>query len=249
MRIQVASDLHLEFEKNLKFRMNPANRDVLVLAGDVHLDDAAERFISRELRYSPVVYIAGNHEFYHGNKPEVMERLKDMAARYEDLYFLDGESVVIGDVTFVGGTLWTNFNGNDFHAKEACARGMNDYYIIGNGDRPWTPDDAYAEHVSTLAKFDAALKARYTDKVVVASHMAPHLRSLDGRYERATTNPSYASDLSSFIDQHQPNLWCHGHVHCSKDYFLGETNVVCNPRGYVGYEVNSAFEDDLIVEI
>ena len=131
-------------------------------------------------------------------------------------------------------------------AKEAARRGMSDYYVISNGDKPWHPDDAYLEHVDTRVKFAEAISMRTTDKVVVVSHMAPHFESLEGRYKGSDLDDAYASDLSDFIYEHQPQLWCHGHVHASKDYMVGNTNVVCNPRGYVGYEVNRMFEDDLI---
>ena len=50
-------------------------------------------------------------------------------------------------------------------------------------------------------------------------------------------NGGYSSDLSQFIlDNPQIKLWTHGHTHETFDYVIGETRIVCNPRGYIGYE-------------
>ena len=53
-------------------------------------------------------------------------------------------------------------------------------------------------------------------------------------------NGAFHSDLSSFImDRPQIKLWTHGHMHNVSDYMIGEIRVVCNPRGYIGYESNA----------
>jgi hypothetical protein len=50
-------------------------------------------------------------------------------------------------------------------------------------------------------------------------------------------NGAFHSDLSDFIlDRPHIKLWTHGHMHNTSDYLVGNTRVVCNPRGYVKYE-------------
>jgi hypothetical protein len=50
-------------------------------------------------------------------------------------------------------------------------------------------------------------------------------------------NGGYHSDLSEFILDHpEIVLWTHGHTHELFDYTIGDTRIVCNPRGYIGYE-------------
>jgi hypothetical protein len=34
----------------------------------------------------------------------------------------------------------------------------------------------------------------------------------------------------------QIKVWTHGHTHETFDYMVGTTRIVCNPRGYDGYE-------------
>ena len=44
---------------------------------------------------------------------------------------------------------------------------------------------------------------------------------------------AYASDLSSILKgEHAPDIWIHGHVHASRDYRVGRTRVLANPRGH-----------------
>ena len=65
-------------------------------------------------------------------------------------------------------------------------------------------------------------------------------------------NGGYHSDLSKFIlDNPQILLWTHGHTHEVLDYKLGETRIVCNPRGYEGdtYSENTGWDPNLILEI
>jgi hypothetical protein len=50
-------------------------------------------------------------------------------------------------------------------------------------------------------------------------------------------NGGYSSDLEQFIlDYPQIKVWTHGHTHDTFDYMIGQCRVICNPRGYVGYE-------------
>ena len=65
--------------------------------------------------------------------------------------------------------------------------------------------------------------------------------SVKPRYEHDYhMNGAYRSNLEDFIvARPQIKLWIHGHTHHEFDYMVGDTRVVCNPRGYVGYERDS----------
>ena len=75
-------------------------------------------------------------------------------------------------------------------------------------------------------------------------------QSIDkSRYGDVPLNFCYYTELTEFILDRAPALWLHGHVHSSFDYMIGDTRVVCNPRGYVGNEVNPNFDPELVVEV
>ena len=74
MKIQYASDLHLEFKQNSKYLIdNPLKDtgDILILAGDIHVIGKDE-FMQEPFwdwaskNYKQVIVAYGNHEFYNG---------------------------------------------------------------------------------------------------------------------------------------------------------------------------------------
>lgn len=266
MKIAYCSDLHLEFgDLVLK---NGGGADVLVLAGDVLVAEDLHRHEAVTSPYAPpskrwvnaqryrdfirrvssefpeVVVIAGNHEFYDGHWPGHINVLVDEYSRYPNVRFLEHTSVQLGDVVFLGGTLWTDMNRGNPVTMQAAADGMNDFSVIRNdlkGYKKLRPQDLVQNHKRLLSYFKAVID-NYppTSKFVVVSHHAPtsgsvHPNYLTGPY--SAVNGAYYSDLSEFIlDRPQIRLWVHGHTHHSWDYLVGTTRVVCNPRGYHGYE-------------
>src|SRR5690606_12761730 len=68
VKIWAVSDLHREFERFRDDVPRPyPEHDVVVLAGDIDQPPAyGMRWIRETFGNSPVVYVAGNHEFYGG---------------------------------------------------------------------------------------------------------------------------------------------------------------------------------------
>jgi hypothetical protein len=63
-------------------------------------------------------------------------------------------------------------------------------------------------------------------------------------------NGCYHSSLEEFIlDRPQIKLWTHGHTHYAFDYVIGDTRIVCNPRGYEGYEPDGGWDKTKFIEI
>ena len=59
---------------------------------------------------------------------------------------------------------------------------------------------------------------------------------------------AYASNLEDVILEHQPLYWIHGHIHTLTRYTIGNTEIICNPHGYLNEKYNG-YEKDLIIEI
>jgi Icc-related predicted phosphoesterase len=148
MKIAIASDVHLEFgDLILK---NEENADVLILSGDICVaadfrkSDAygiigkgkSERytdFFSRcAFEFPKVIYIAGNHEHYHGDYAETFTILRNFLGHIQNLHILDKENVTIDGVTFICGTLWTDMNAQDPVTLSHIRGMMNDFRIIEN---------------------------------------------------------------------------------------------------------------------
>jgi predicted phosphodiesterase len=269
MKIALASDLHLEFgDINLK---NEENAEVLILSGDImiaqdlhdhpHMDynpytsgalaDLGRRqqtalrfrdFLKRcSFQFPHVIYVAGNHEFYHGKFVGSLQDLRDECGKYPNVYFMEDDMRKIGDITFIGSTLWTDMNKGDPLTLHAVADMMNDYRIIrhdGHGYSKLRPAHTAARHRRSVEYIRTVIEGLFDEKFVVVGHMSPSKMSTHPKYQNDTLmNGAYSSDLSEFILDHpQIKLWTHGHTHHRFDYMIGSTRIVCNPRGYEGYE-------------
>ena len=278
MKIAVASDLHLEFG-DLEIT-NDNQADVLILSGDIcvaadldmrdrrqtELGFARRRsemfheFFERcAANFPHVIYIMGNHEYYHSDFATALDDVRKRLAHLPNLYILEREIKVIDDVTFIGGTLWTDMNNSDPLTLYHMRTMMNDFRVIQNSAVPvhfrtqegdfktrtakFSPDDAVTEHVKMKEYIQVvtAMLGENPNKYVVVGHHAPSRRSTHEMYAHDTImNGGYSSDMDQFIeDRPQIKLWTHGHTHHVFDYVIGETRVVCNPRGYAGYEARA----------
>ena len=83
---------------------------------------------------------------------------------------------------------------------------------------------------------------------MVITHHLPHAMSVHAKYAGDPLNPAFASDLSALVRQ-PVQLWIHGHTHESMDYQIDGTRVVCNPRGYLPQQPNTAFDPGLVVTL
>ena len=67
------------------------------------------------------------------------------------------------------------------------------------------------------------------------------------RGSRETFSALPTPQTSGLIEERQPALWVHGHTHDSCDYRVGNTRVICNPRGYENE--NGAFDPGQAVRV
>ena len=284
MKIKLVSDLHLEFSDiNIQ---NDQDYDVLILGGDicvaqdmhdhpemdygmysnVNLEDLGRRqrkalafrdFFKRcSFQFPHVIYIMGNHEFYHGKFYAAIDYMREELAKFPNIYMLEQDMKTIDDVVFVGGTLWTNMNKRDPLTMHAIEGMMNDFRIIRNDYRSYAPMsalDVAIRHDKTLAYIKHIVTEHKDKKCVVVGHHSPSFQSCHPMYGNDTLmNGGYHSDLSEFIMDHpQIKLWTHGHTHHPFDYMIGETRIVCNPRGYEndGYSEDTGWDPTKILEV
>jgi predicted phosphohydrolase len=244
--LRIMSDLHLEFGP---LQLDPIGEDVLILAGDI---DVGVKSAIAAREYSdrtgiPVILIAGNHEYYHGNIPTVNHDIRYALANAR-VYFLNDSFVGIGGITILGSTLWTDYdlNGHRLLAMLSAARTMNDHRLIAD----FTPSTASFAHIASRTFLRTYLPRPPGTKTVVVTHHAPSPRSSNPKYaDDPLMNACYASDLEPLVASSNAALWVHGHVHTSFDYTLGNTRVVCNPRGYYPRDLNPDFDPDLLIEV
>jgi Icc-related predicted phosphoesterase len=260
MRLQLFSDLHFEhfrrgYDALGNISVHP-QADVVVLAGDIDSGESALRRAAALVQAcgKPVVWVAGNHEFYGDDYLRLMDTYR--ASQSDGVYFLQDQCVEIDGVRFCGCVLWTDFrlyegSGRLPAVEDALRVGnrvLNDFRVIRYGGLPFTAEQSLAVHAASRAWLETMLDLPFPGKTVVITHHAPHPRSIHPRfsYGRAAVlaspqplpgeNPAwpgnvcFASDLTPLVEK--TDLWLHGHIHDSMDYQVGRCRIVANPRGY-----------------
>jgi len=260
MKIKIVSDLHLEFY-GLTLPNNGA--DVLVLSGDIAVANGRtpdrvyrEFFEQIQSDYKHIVYIMGNHEHYSGNILTTTSILRDFLKDYPKVTLLDNEWIDIDGVAFVGTTLWSDINQRNPLSMIAVKDLMNDFHVVHYGDVKYLPEQWIQNHIIALNLVRSTvdnLKDQY-ESIVICGHHAPSRQSIHENYKHEFHgNGCYASDLDNIIHDFPKNvkLWTHGHVHNNFDYHIGNTRIICNPRGYCNkyQQENKNFDPNLIIEI
>ena len=246
MKIQIASDLHLE-----QWRLNlpdPArhfasdeSRDLLILAGDI-MDSRTEYglpFIRRELDISPVIYVPGNHEYYYASKQKVDDWWRTSARYHTELHYLNDETVDIGGLRFYGAEWCSDFWGQPpihFHMA------VHDFRYTWD----W---DTYA-HLEEHKRITASIEALAGKVDVVITHFPPTLEAIDQElYAGDKNNPYFINDAEPLVQYVGAKLWVSGHTHSPFDYRVGQTRVIGNPRGYPGEDPRPGFSVMKTVEV
>lgn len=261
MKIHLISDVHNEID--IVNTPMPEGTDVVVLAGDIHAGVAGVEWAQNNYGTEvPIVYVCGNHEFYHHDLSVVEEMAE--AAEGTNVRFLDNSSVVIDGVRFIGSTLWTSFDDwSDVMKIQFFQKNLNDYNYI---KAPWFFDDSpsraeqandidqsfnmtefdenncrlipvitYLLHKEAVSYLTKALDEPFDGKTVVVTHHAPSYQSV-GYYKQAYED-AYATSLEHLICNHKPaiDVWFHGHLHKPVHYWIDGVPIVSNPRDYPMY--------------
>jgi len=273
MRVSVMSDLHLDFAdltlpggdvlilsgdicEAKRMKPDMYNRDMVLLEHERkdQRPDRFNRFFEEECaKYREVFMVMGNHEHYGFQYQKTYNHIKEQLPT--NVHLLENECRELDGVLFIGATLWTDMNRGDeltlFHMKSM----MNDYRQITmfneakNAYHRLQPERTMADHHRSRAYIRQILEENRANgknlPVVVITHHAPSKASTKPRYLNDTImNGAYSSDLSEMIlDNPEIRVWTHGHTHDVFDYMIGETRIICNPRGYKGYEECAEYFD------
>lgn len=265
MQISYMSDLHLEFGdlelpggdililagdvaelRSIEETYDPAFAS---LGSDItrygRPDRARRFFVEETAKYRQVFYVMGNHEHYHAEFLSTEQRLR--AIMPDNVRLMELDDVVIDGVRFLGCSLWTDLNGDD-PSTAAVLRGlMNDYRVVkyhNPANNAWhrlTPDITRGVHRASVNWLKDRLREQPHTPTVVITHHAPSFQSIGSKHKHdRLMSGGYASDLQDLIlENPQIRYWVHGHTHNFCDYQVGTTTVLCNPRGYQGYELET----------
>lgn len=253
MKIKVLSDLHLEWGDFGYFYKNHGE-DLVILGGDIYTKRNHYKLLKQIPKSVKIVMVAGNHEFYQGNFDNTLKYLRDLENEFENFNFLHNSSVKIEDVNFYGGMMCTDFNlwNNQPLAEIHALYGINDFGLISIDDdytgrtRSWYVTDHKEQHEVFKYGLKGWLRKTEGEKRVVISHFVPTEQAIGAQYKHSNLNPYFAANVEHLMGWE--GVWCFGHTHNSYRGKIGDTNLICNPKGTSKY-INEEFNEELIFEI
>jgi hypothetical protein len=263
IRIAVLSDLHLDIRRRQLLRsaaseaealaaydaltegarQSADGADIVVLAGDIAAGIGGIEWAAATFDDRPVLYVAGNHEFYRYEHRDLLARLHEAAASTPHVRFLEQTEIELSlrgrALRFLGCTAWTDYRlYGEAMAGEAMRRAealMYDHQRISFDGHRFRAEDAHGLHRQAIEWLGERM-AGPRDTIVITHH-APSPASVEPRFQGDSLSPAFATDVTAMIERHAPPLWIHGHTHHNVDYHLGITRIVTHQWGYPGEDV------------
>jgi len=222
------SDLHLEFEdRGLELLEKCPEADILVLPGDVGnattcLKDIKNFLIAAKEKYSDVIFVAGNHEFYGSNydRIKVIDNLRKISEETKT-HFLHRESKIVQNIEFIGTTLWSLIDKIAYSSmndsRQGVFRSQTEYVI---------------EFVDDYRFLQKSLQTNGSYPRVVITHHLPSSRLIHKRFWDHPANSGFYTNILDDLNMHGVNYWFCGHTHEYADYKYGDSKLIVNPVGY-----------------
>ena len=242
MRINYFSDVHLEFGEQ---SLPNTDADIVVAAGDIGVFNQGLTWLKSIDK--PVIYVAGNHEFYGSEYHQVMAMLRQQCAG-SNIHFLDKDEFVFQGVRFLGCTLWSDLLIEGEAKSEAIGKTLNDFRKIRFNDEAFNQTYFSALHQEAKSWLEKQLAQPFNGKTVVVTHHAPTEWSWIDT-PNALKKMAYCNDLKSLFHEYEIAAWFHGHVHNLGDYRIADARILSNTRGYVGRRMVAGFDVNKVVEI
>jgi predicted phosphohydrolase len=182
----------------------------------------------------------GNHEYYTHDIKTINDFWRSVDL--DNFYFLQNDVVCFDNVRIIGSTMWASAGTLSIHPIKGTTISENvDWFTrnkLKDGIQDFNSIKGFSVlHMANIFKdsmrfiFDEASKP-FNGKTLVVTHHAPSSLSSLPEFTNDTTNHAFASPLDIMVEDHNIDYWIHGHMHNSSDYMIGNTRIICNPRGY-----------------
>jgi len=244
MKIQYASDLHLEFQDNKKFiEMNPLVPvgDILILAGDIipfsKMEFADDFFQFCSDNFETTYWIPGNHEYYNGTLEnrtgQFIENIKS------NVHLVNNYWAHHGNTRIILSTLWTPISSEKaWHIQN----GLNDYRVISDGVKRFTTQRSTELFTENLLFIKEAVKNNERENCIIVTHHVPTFQHYPEEYKDSILNEGFAVELNDFILESDIDFWIYGHHHRNIERFkIGNTELLTNQLGYISSFENKKF--------
>lgn len=253
MKIQYASDIHLEFAENASYiKHHPLDvvGDILILAGDIgYIDDQNyDRhpfwdWVSEH--FKQVIVAMGNHEFYKFSDLSSFGNGFTKQIRHNVVVYYNCV-VRIEDIDIVVSTLWANIPLRDASFTE---RVISDFHRIMYGKELLTFAEFNREHKNCLEFIQSAIAESNAKHKIVVTHHVPSFKMECPKFADSKANGAFIVELEDYIQSSGIDFWIYGHSHYNIDVKIGSTMCISNQLGYVFRNEHTTFRHDAHIEI
>ena len=253
MKIQYASDLHLEFSDNYSYlKRNPLKPvgDILVLAGDIgYLNDDNYRnhpfWDWASDNYAEVIVVVGNHELY--KYYDLAQMPQGLVCSVRDNVKCYYNAVIHSDDTdIIVSTLWAKIRKEDTYLTERC---VSDFRRIFYGKEFLTRDKFNEEHDKCFSFIRDKVENSRAEHIVVVTHHVPSFQLSSPDFAGSQINGAFTVELGEYIETSPIKYWIYGHSHRNIDTVIGGTRCVTNQLGYVSHNEHLTFNPEKTIEI
>jgi predicted phosphodiesterase len=245
--IHLVSDIHLELYVNktvdLDYLDNLKDKvDILILAGDVgnpYKKEYEDLIIRCSKLFKHVIIVSGNHEYYDKryNMYEIDNKIKQITQDFENVHFLQRNTIIINNIRFIGCTLWS--------LPKPNGQTLNDMTHI-----------KYMSLATYKTLFMTDLKFLETElnnnnnnmRNIVITHHLPSYQLISKQYENHPSNSFFASDLEYLMQK--TDMWLCGHTHTSVVKQINGCMCYINAKGYpFENKLDTLFDENLIIKL
>ncbi len=238
MKIYYASDIHSEYLRYPDIPRLDIAADAIVFAGDIGVADQTTEFleaVAEAYPHTQLVWVAGNHEFYGTDLDAQLYEFRQHAASHPRIHFLENDRLQLGEVTFLGCTLWTDFTALGEPLASQClahSQRLADFFYIYTRQGKFTAADAITRFRQSHHWLETELAACDPQKTVVISHFPPCREARHGEIPEDYLAAYFQANARDLIERFQPRYWVYGHNHWSDRFFIGDTLLTSNQLGY-----------------
>ena len=217
---ELLSDIHAnEWPKSLDIpTLFPAKTPTLILAGDIGKPEhpSLHNIIQYACgKYTDVIYVPGNHEFYDKPPYEVINWFKRIDDEFTNFHFFYRRTQIIEGVRIIGATGWSTAPHGTAYSNMISEEGKKDIEFINQ------------------------TVSRATEPTLVVTHYCPTLTFIKKEVKGTLKQFDYAQDLE-YMFRSPIHTWISGHIHQEYDimmpysssmFGLGGVRLLCKPYG------------------
>jgi len=255
MKIQYASDLHLEFRDNSKYlrdnQIIPAG-DILLLAGDIDYLYDNKRYRRHPFwdyvadHFKETLIVPGNHEFYmSGDVGTIQYGCVAEIRPHVKCYY--NAVVAIDDIDFILCTLWANIPIENAFVTQ---QNVSDFHRIAYKGKLLTAHSFNLLHQESVVFLQKTLQQESNRKRIIVSHHIPTTLCMADEFKNSRINGAFVTELHDFIFDNRIDYWIYGHSHRNMpEVDINGTKMLCNQLGYVDYGEHKTFNLQACFEI